>query len=141
MSSIGPLEEKEIKVAETDIKSVKVAAIQAPNYFGNIEKNKIHFTNLIRQAADKGAKIIVLPEAALTGYASVDFKKTWFIRGRDKWTDSKRFDSLINPLEYAQDKDDSSMIKHFQTLCRELSIYCTIPFVEKVKSPPQKNKE
>ena len=59
---------------ETKQETVKVASIQAPSVFKDTQANIKLFTTLIKEAASKGAKFIVLPEAAITGYASQDFK-------------------------------------------------------------------
>lgn len=47
---------------------VKVAAIQCSSDLGAVEQNRMKLTALVEEAAAKGAKIIVLPEAAVTGY-------------------------------------------------------------------------
>ena len=62
--------------------SVKVAAIQASSNFADVSSNIAKFTLLVEEAAQNGAKIIVLPEAALTGYTSQDFKMNWKSKGR-----------------------------------------------------------
>ena len=69
--------------------SVKVAAIQSPSQFGNINENIKLFTKQIKLAASKGAKIIVLPEAAITGYSSQDFKHSWCTKEKSKFLNSK----------------------------------------------------
>lgn len=50
--------------------SVKVAAIQCSSDLGAVEKNRTKLSSLIDEAAAKGAKIVVLPETAITGYLS-----------------------------------------------------------------------
>ena len=46
----------------------KGAAIQYDCHFMDKEKNLADLTNLVRQAAEQGAKLIVLPEMCATGY-------------------------------------------------------------------------
>lgn len=46
----------------------KGAAIQYDCHFMDKEKNLAALTNLVRQAAAQGAKLIVLPEMCATGY-------------------------------------------------------------------------
>ena len=48
--------------------TVRVAAIQCPSVMGKTEDNLQTITGLVRQAASKGAKIVVLPECAVQGY-------------------------------------------------------------------------
>jgi N-carbamoylputrescine amidase len=48
---------------------IRVAAIQAVSKLGKVEENMRHAMPLIKQAADKGAQLIVLPEMYVTGYA------------------------------------------------------------------------
>src|SRR2546423_3180792 len=62
--------------------TVKVAAIQCSSDLGAVAENRAKLTALVRQAAAKGAKIIVLPEAAITGYVSQDQRHNWHVRGR-----------------------------------------------------------
>src|SRR5262245_55739744 len=52
--------------------TVKVAAIQCSSGLGDAEANRKKLTALIKEAAGEGAKIIVLPETAITGYLSQD---------------------------------------------------------------------
>eukprot|EP01083_Nonionella_stella_P109595 319752_1 len=121
----------------TGKKTVKVASIQAPSIFKNTQANITLFTKLIKQAAANGAKFIVLPEAAITGYASQDFKHSWCIPidTRRKHLDKKKF-TAHDPKQYAELKD-GEMVKHFQHLCAELKVYLTVPYVEKVECPPK----
>src|SRR5690242_19344452 len=62
--------------------TVKVAAIQCSSDLGAVEANRDKLTDLVREAADNGAKIVVLPEAAITGYVSQDLKTNWHVHGR-----------------------------------------------------------
>jgi N-carbamoylputrescine amidase len=49
-------------------KTFRVAAVQMISENGNIEKNLAHATTFVEEAAQKGAKLIVLPEFMATGY-------------------------------------------------------------------------
>ena len=44
--------------------------------------NSQKLTALVRQAAAAGAKIVVLPETAITGYVSQDLRWNWHLAGR-----------------------------------------------------------
>src|SRR5205085_6910762 len=63
-------------------RTVRVAAIQCSSDLGAVEENRKKLTALIREAAANGAKIIVLPETAITGYLSQDLKTNWRLPGR-----------------------------------------------------------
>lgn len=52
--------------------TVKVAAVQCSSDLGAVEANLAKLAFLIEEAARNGAKIIVLPETAVTGYLSQD---------------------------------------------------------------------
>jgi N-carbamoylputrescine amidase len=48
---------------------IKIAIIQTKSSLGEVKTNLDHFTILIEKAAQKGAKLIVLPELAASGYS------------------------------------------------------------------------
>ena len=50
------------------MKNLKVASIQYEPVKGNVEKNIKNIIVLIKEASEKGAKLIVLPEMCTTGY-------------------------------------------------------------------------
>ena len=62
--------------------TVQVAAVQCPSDLGDVAANRIRLTALVEQAAAHGAKIIVLPEASITGYLSQDLKTNWHVAGK-----------------------------------------------------------
>jgi predicted amidohydrolase len=47
---------------------VRVAAIQCPSVMGKTVENIRNITNLVRQAAHLGARVVVLPECSVQGY-------------------------------------------------------------------------
>ena len=61
---------------------VKVAAIQCSSTLGDVEGNRTKITALVKEAAKEGAKIIVLPEACITGYLSQDLRMNWLVAGK-----------------------------------------------------------
>ena len=80
---------------------------------------------MVKEAAGKGAKIVVLPEAAITGYLSQDLKTNWHVPGRPIEAAFKGLD----PAPFAEPVPGPST-KHFCTLAKDLGIYLTIPLVE-----------
>jgi len=105
--------------------TVKVASIQCSSDLGDIAGNRKKLTALIEQAAKNGAKIIVLPEAAITGYLSQDLTTNWHLQG---WPMEKGFIGK-DPLPFAETIPGPST-DHFGALAKKLGIYLTVPLVE-----------
>ncbi len=106
--------------------TVKVAAIQCSSVLGDVEGNRKKLTQLVTEAAGEGAKIIVLPEAAVTGYLSQDLKTNWRLAG---WPIDREFKGK-DPLPFAETVPGPST-KHFCALAKQLQVYITVPLVEK----------
>src|SRR5947208_437091 len=111
--------------ASPQSKTVRVAAIQCSSDLGKVAANTAKLTVLVKEAAAEGAKIVVLPEAAVTGYLSQDLKTNWHVAGRPI---EKDFEGL-DPARFAEPVPGSST-KHFCALAKELGIYLPIPLVE-----------
>ena len=89
--SMAPAAGAEPKAAAGGAKqAVKVAAIQCPSDLGEIERNARRLSKLVETAAASGAKFVVLPETAITGYLSQDLKTNWHLPG---WPIEKEFAS------------------------------------------------
>ena len=106
-------------------KTVKVAAVQFISDWGKPAENRKGLEPLIREAAKKGAKIVVLPETAITGYMPIDLKKTWQVNNLE----------LSAGLEGVSPKDAAETVpgestKVFGALAKELGIYLTVPILE-----------
>jgi predicted amidohydrolase len=110
---------------------VKVAAIQCSSDLGEIEANRKKLTQLVCEAGDAGAKIIVLPEAAITGYVSQDMQVNWHVAGRPIEPAFRGRD----PLPVAETVPGPST-DHFCALAKQLKIYLTIPLVERSLETP-----
>jgi len=106
--------------------TVKVAAIQMMSEFGKPELNRRKAEGLIRQAAKGGAKIVVLPETAITGYMSYDLQTTWQANGWELTTGL----TGVSP-ETAAESVPGPSTRQLGKLARELGIYLTVPLVEK----------
>lgn len=59
----------------SDVKKLRVAAIQLVSKLGNVEENIRHAMPFIEDAAKQGAKLVVLPEMYVSGYAMIE--KAW----------------------------------------------------------------
>lgn len=108
-------------------KTVKVAAVQCPSDLGDIDANTRRLTRLIETAAAAGAKFVVLPETAITGYLSQDLKTNWHL---PDWPLEKVFAGK-DPRPFAQTVPGPAT-DHFAALARKLGIYLTIPLLEKL---------
>src|SRR5262249_57744152 len=94
---------------------------------GGEEKGKKR-TSRAGEAARRGAKIVVLPETAVTGYLSQDLKENWHVKGLpldDSFTGK-------DPAGFAETVPGPST-RHFAALAKELRIYLTIPLLEVVR--------
>ena len=80
----------------------KGAAIQYDCHFMDKEKNLADLTNLVRQAAWQGAKLIVLPEMCATGYY---------------------FDSMEQAAEMAEPIANGQTVRLLENLAKELDCY------------------
>lgn len=83
---------------------VVVASIQASSVMLDPAANEAKFVPLIREAAGRGAKFIVLPETAITGYLSQDLHTVWQIPGRPL-----EFERGVDPAPFAETNDGPLM--------------------------------
>jgi predicted amidohydrolase len=112
---------------------VKVAAVQCPSELSDVAGNMQRLMALIRQAAAGGAKIVVLPEMAIAGYASQDLRRSWHVAGRPM---SEAFLGQ-DPLPCSQTVPGRAS-DQFCALARQLGIYLTIPLLERTHDDPPK---
>jgi len=104
---------------------VTVAAVQCSSDLGQVAVNTRKLTALIEEAAGNGAKIVVLPETAVTGYLSQDLSTNWHVAGKPLDRDFTGLD----PAQYAEPVPGPST-DHFCALADKLHIYLTIPLLE-----------
>lgn len=76
---------------------VRVAAIQCPSVMGMTAENLRTITNLVRQAAHRGAKIVVLPECSLQGYLDPTTWTSWSKSASDKMPAASVAESVPGP--------------------------------------------
>jgi predicted amidohydrolase len=105
---------------------VRVASIQFAARFGGPEENRQALTGLIREAAAEGAKIIVMPETAVTGYISADHRIHWHVEGMPLDRQHRGRD----PEPVAERIPGESSVC-FAELARELKVYLAMTLIEK----------
>mmetsp|Transcript_52091 Transcript_52091/g.121131 ORF Transcript_52091/g.121131 Transcript_52091/m.121131 type:complete len:412 (-) Transcript_52091:132-1367(-) len=105
--------------------TVHVALVQCPSDLGAVAKNLARLERHVRTAAQRGAKIVVLPEASVTGYLSQDLQINWGLEGKPQ-----SFPKSKDPTNYAEVSDGPS-VRHMASLARELGLYITVPFLER----------
>jgi predicted amidohydrolase len=99
--------------------TVRVAAIQCPSVMGETENNVRNITNLVRQAAAHGAKIVVLPECAVQGYLD---PTTW-----TGWSTSGTGDTAVRNVAEPVPGPATAL---FSRLADELNIYLCVGLIE-----------
>jgi predicted amidohydrolase len=99
----------------------RVAAVQMHSRTGDLSFNRAHMEDLARRAAATGARVIVFPEAAVTGYVSEDF---------EVWTDPVERPGEGRSLQNYAEPADGKSVSRFAALARELGAYIVVPFVE-----------
>ncbi len=128
---------------------VKVAALKVASRFGTREATQHNvktILELIRNAAEAGAKIVVMPETAINGYASQDLSTTWYVKGypRDKTPDGKYFGQK-DPTHLAFEVGDSGPLHKdlapFAEQSTKLGVYIVATFLEKAKQTNEKLKK
>ncbi len=105
---------------------VRVAAIQCPSVLGDVEGNSARLERLVREAAAGGARIVVMPEAAVTGYLSQDLRTNWRLPG---WPLNEDFHRGRSPAGIAQTVPGPTT-ECFGALAWELGIYLVVTCVE-----------
>jgi predicted amidohydrolase len=113
-------------IASSSSTTVRVAAVQAFSRMGEVEFNRQHLATLVREAAAGGAKIIVLPETAVTGYLSQDLETNWRVNGRPL---DRMFKTGRDPAPCAEPIPGAST-ELFCCLAHELRVYVAVPLLE-----------
>jgi predicted amidohydrolase len=105
--------------------TVRVAAVQFISQFGKPAENRKGLEPLVREAAGHGAKIVVLPEAAIPGYMNHDISRTWQV---DHRTLSLMLEG-VSPEKIAETVPGEST-RELGGWAKELGIYLTVPIIE-----------
>jgi predicted amidohydrolase len=111
--------------AAEDEATVRVAAIQFVSRWARPEENRRGLEPLVREAAKGGAKIVVLPETAISGYMSHDIRLTWQAEG-GRLTPGLQG---VSPKEVAETVPGPST-RELGSWAKDLGIYLTVPLLE-----------
>lgn len=106
--------------------SVRVAAIQFISRWAMPQANRAGLESLVREAAGQGARIVVLPETAITSYMSHDIRLTWQV-GKRAITAGL---TGVSPEQSAETVPGEST-QAFGKLAKDLGIYITVPIIER----------
>jgi predicted amidohydrolase len=87
----------------------KIACVQMDVAIGNVEANRQEILKRLSEAAEQGARLVLFPECALTGYC---------------------FDSLDEAAQFAEPIDGRSS-EAIAEACRETGAYAVVGFIEK----------
>ncbi len=112
--------------------AVRVAAVQFISRWARPDENRKNLEPLVREAAKNGAKIVVLPETAISSYMSHDIRLTWQVGNRAVSPGLQG----VSPEKVAETVPGQST-RIFGALAKELGIYLTAPFIE---FDPKQNK-
>jgi predicted amidohydrolase len=104
------------------VRTVRVAAIQCPSQMGKISSNQQRLKRLITEASRRGAKIVVLPECAVSGYFDP-------LEDR-KWSSKAEPGENELPVSAIAEHIPGESTRFFSALAKELSIYVTVPLAE-----------
>ena len=102
--------------------SVTVAALQFHSVFGAPESNRRRLVPLIRKAAEAGANIVVLPEAAVPGYCDLSTDRFW---------SKEKKDSRFANVKKAAETIPGVSTRFFSPWAKKLKIYLTVPVIER----------
>src|SRR5262245_17409492 len=87
----------------------KIAGVQMDVELGNIEANRRKIVARIRETAESGARLVIFPECARTGYC---------------------FDSLEEAAKFAEPADGFSA-RHIALACEQANVHAIVGFIEK----------
>lgn len=108
------------RATEAATGTVRVAAIQCPSVMGQTAENVRNLTNLVRQAAARGAKIVVLPECSVQGYLDPT-----------TWTSWSTTNTATMPVDKVAEPVPGPSTALFGRLARELAIYLCVGLIER----------
>ncbi|MBA4386723.1 MAG: hypothetical protein C0404_02010 [Verrucomicrobia bacterium] len=104
-------------------KIVRVTAIQCHSKLGDTNHNVTVLTGLVRESAGKGAKIIVTPECAVSGYMDPFHNLAWT-------SGTNTGEGFVSIARMAETVPGPS-VTHFSALAKELQIYLCLGIAER----------
>lgn len=102
--------------------TVRVAAIQCFSDLGKTLENRKRLSELIAQAAEMKARIVVLPECAAHGYMQPALDRKWS-RNADSEKDELSVDVVAETVP-------GTSTRHFSSLAKSLGLYIALPLIE-----------
>lgn len=106
-------------------RTVRVAAIQFHSVMGEPSGNRRRLVPLIERAAAGGARIVVLPEAAVPGYA--DLSTDTF------WSKDEAGEEGCLPVREAGEAVPGPSTEFFSPFADRLGVYLTVPIIERAE--------
>jgi len=100
--------------------ALRIASLMYQPVKWDKEANKRGLEKAIRAAKRQGAELVVTPEGALEGYVVNEVIRASGAARRDL---AERFNDLAEPC-------DGPYVRHFQKLCKELSVWLVLGFLE-----------
>lgn len=111
--------------------TVRVAAVQCASDLGATRANLERIVPLVDDAARGGAKFVVLPETAATGYLSQDLTTVWQVPGRPR---DAAFTAGVDPKDAAE-KVPGTTTAALGSVAARWGIWLTAPLLEVVETP------
>jgi len=116
--------------------TTRVAALKVASQFATksaIAQNVETIRGLIDRAADAGAKIVVMPETAINGYASQDLSTTWYVEGYPEDKGFRKQDPTPFAFEIVNLARLPEPLDAFAQQATKRGIYIVATFLEKAK--------
>ncbi|UCD52712.1 MAG: carbon-nitrogen hydrolase family protein, partial [Phycisphaerales bacterium] len=103
-----------------EVTTLRVASLMVRPVKWDKDANRARLEEAIRAAQQQGAELIVTPEGALEGYVVNEVIRA---TGAERQVLTEKFNALAESV-------GGPYVKHFRRLCKELSIYLVLGFLE-----------
>lgn len=123
---LAPAKKPITEIKAVPYRHVRLASAQIYSKMGDKTYNRKKMTAYIEKAAKAGAKFIVFPEAALSGYANPNEWNLWAINPKTEESDYISFLSIKEVAEIA----DGESFHYFSELANKHQIYIALPYIE-----------
>jgi predicted amidohydrolase len=101
--------------------TVRVAAVQFHSRLGEVDANRERLAVLVEKAAASGARVVVLPECAVPGYADLTSDVLWGKKAEPGYMDVH---AVAEPVP-------GPSTAFFAPVAKRLGIYLTVPLIER----------